>query len=91
MRNQLLLLVIRSMPEEMRIKITDTVASTYPSDWMSLRLEKRSFMVEYFCYWNRYCERVIAFFSHSLSPLVSFTLYLSSRGNLLLREYTLIG
>ena len=53
------------MPEEIRARIKRTIASTYPSDWAPLGLWERSFKVEYFCYWNWYCEAVSGVFSPS--------------------------
>jgi len=62
------------MPDEMRSRIENVVASTYPNDWTSLRFKERLFKVEYFCYWNRYCEKVVVFLSciefQSLIPLL---------------------
>ncbi|KAF9780636.1 hypothetical protein BJ322DRAFT_1112633 [Thelephora terrestris] len=55
-QGELIFMVIRSMPEEYRTKITEVVQACYPNDFVHLEHGRGAMKTKYFCFWNRYAE-----------------------------------
>ena len=82
---ELLFLVVKCMPDQLRERIVEVIKAVYPRDWNYMAIgevERTGFRADHFCLWNRYCENVRRFMPVSASishysyreqmPLVTF-------------------
>ena len=57
----LIALVIKSMPDEYRGQIRDTIQACYPNDFLPSERGNVTLRATHFCYWNQYAESVCNF------------------------------
>ena len=80
---ELLFLVIKSMPDEYRVKISQVIGGAYPEEWKHFSLGEAGrvgFHADHFCCWNRYSEHVCGYLFS-----VCGQIYTAFRGQVLLK------